>query len=70
MTRLMDHSISVLQRKLAVETDASLQLSMHFPPAWDPYFQPTVTVMDLYHYGTQHFDHHQRQLTVKLSRQP
>jgi hypothetical protein len=37
---------------------------MHFPPAWDPYFQPTMSVLDVYHYGTQHFDHHKRQLTL------
>jgi hypothetical protein len=37
---------------------------MHFPPAWDPYFRPTMSVLDVYHYGTQHFDHHQRQLTL------
>jgi hypothetical protein len=23
-----------------------------------------MSVLDLYHYGTQHFDHHRRQLTL------
>jgi hypothetical protein len=23
-----------------------------------------MSVLDLYHYGTQHFDHHKRQLTI------
>ena len=38
---------------------------MHFPTDWDPYFAPTMSVLDLYHYGTQHFDHHRRQLTLE-----
>jgi hypothetical protein len=37
---------------------------MSFPTAWDPYFAPTMTVLDVYHYGTQHFNHHRRQLTL------
>jgi hypothetical protein len=62
MARLMDRTVRALQRRLATETDASLALTMHFPPAWDPYFQPTMTVLDVYHYGTVHFNHHRRQL--------
>lgn len=37
---------------------------MHFPTAWDPYFEPTMSVLDVYHFATQHFDHHRRQLTL------
>ena len=29
-----------------------------------PYFKPTMSVLDVYHFGTQHFDHHRRQLTL------
>ena len=36
---------------------------MHFPSAWDPYFHDTMSVFDVYHYGTQHFDHHRKQLS-------
>ena len=36
---------------------------MHFPVDWDPYFADRMTLADVYHYGTQHFDHHARQLT-------
>lgn len=36
MTRLMDRTVQVLQRRLAGETDHSLNLAMHFPPTWDP----------------------------------
>lgn len=43
MTRLIDGPIRALQRRLATETDTSLALTMHFPPAWDPYFQPSMT---------------------------
>ena len=64
MTRLMNRTVQALQRRLAVETDHSLKLVMHFPPAWHSYFQPIMSVADVYHFGTQHFDHHQRQLTL------
>jgi hypothetical protein len=64
MTKLMDRTIHSLQRKLAAETDQSLALTMHFPTAWDPYFKDTMSVFDVYHYGTQHFEHHRKQLTV------
>jgi hypothetical protein len=37
---------------------------MHMPTGWDPYFTPTMSVLDVYHFGTQHFDHHRRQLTL------
>jgi hypothetical protein len=63
MAALLDRTIDALQRRLAAETDASLALTMHFPTAWDPYFKPTMSVLDVYHFGSQHFDHHRRQLT-------
>ena len=31
---------------------------MHFPVGWDPYFEDVMTVRDVYHYPTQHYDHH------------
>jgi len=48
----------------AGETPLALALTMHFPTRWDPYFLPTMSVLDVYHYGTQHYDHHHRQLTL------
>ena len=27
-------------------------------------FAPTVSVLEVYHFGTQHFDHHRLQLTL------
>ena len=53
-----------IQRRLAAETPAGLALTMHFPTRWDPYFRPTMSVLDVYHYGTEHYDHHHRQLTA------
>jgi hypothetical protein len=64
MANLLDRTIQALQRNLAKETESSLALTMHFPTSWDPYFNPTMRVLDVYHFGTQHFDHHQRQLTL------
>ena len=61
---LLDRTIDALQRKLAAETDASLALSMHFPTAWDPYFTPVMSVLDVYHFATAHYDHHRRQLDL------
>lgn len=37
---------------------------MQFPTRWDPYFRDTMTVLAVYHYGTEHYDHHRRQLTL------
>jgi hypothetical protein len=64
MIRLMDRTIHSLQSKLLAETDENLALTMHFPTAWDPYFRDIMSVFDVYHYGTQHFDHHRKQLTL------
>jgi hypothetical protein len=64
MVALLDRTIDILQQDLAEESNAELALAMHCPVAWDPYFRRTMTVLDVYHFGTQHFDHHRRQLTV------
>ncbi|HET9649916.1 MAG TPA: DinB family protein [Microlunatus sp.] len=64
MVALMDRTVRALQRRLARETDDSLSLRMHFPVGWDPYFRSTMSVEEVYHYGTEHYEHHRRQLTV------
>ena len=64
LSRQMDRTIRSLHRHLDRETDASLARSMHFPVGWDPFFRDRMTLLDVYHYGTQHFDFHQRQLTL------
>jgi hypothetical protein len=63
-TALLDHTIDSLRRRLAVGTEGSLALSMHMPADWDPYFTPTMSVLDVYHFGMQDFDHHRPQLTL------
>jgi heme/copper-type cytochrome/quinol oxidase subunit 1 len=64
MASLLDRTLRALQRRLDHETPESLALSMHFPTSWDPYFRPTMSVLDVYHYGTEHYDHHRRQLSL------
>ena len=68
MERLMDRVISSLQASLRRQSHASLELGMHFPIGWDPYFKDLMTLRDLYHYPTQHYDHHRRQLTLTRAR--
>jgi DinB superfamily len=65
MARLMDSTINHLRGSLARESERTLALAMHFPVGWDPYFQDVMTVADVYHYSTQHYDHHRRQLTTR-----
>jgi hypothetical protein len=65
MERLMDTTIAGLRRRLASESERSLARAMHFPVGWDPYFKDVMTVADVYHYATQHYDHHRRQLTIR-----
>ena len=59
-----DRVIASLHRHLDAETDAALRRGMHFPPDWDPYFRDFMTLADVYHYPTQHFDHHRAQLSL------
>lgn len=61
---LMDATMTAIQRRLDAETADGLALTMRFPTRWDPYFQSTMSVLDVYHYGTEHYDHHRRQLTI------
>src|SRR3712207_4903620 len=64
MADLLDRAVDALQRQLGATDERDLRLRMAFPTSWDPYFTPTMTVGDVYHFGTQHFVHHQRQLTL------
>ena len=54
-----------LRRRLDGESEHTLGLTMHFPTAWDPYFRPRMSVRDVYHYGTERYEHHRRQLTLE-----
>ena len=66
--RLMDRTLEALQESLARASDADLRRAMHFPVGWDPYFTDVMTVRDVFHYPTQHYDHHRRQLTLDRTR--
>lgn len=63
MQRRVERVTAALDRDLDRQTDANLQRGMHYPTRWDPYFKPYMTLLDIYHYPTQHFDHHDRQLS-------
>jgi hypothetical protein len=41
---------------------------MHFPVGWDPYFKDSMTLLEIYHYPTQHYHHHRQQLTLAMVR--
>jgi hypothetical protein len=68
MEQLVDHVIASLQRSLVRASVDSLDRGMHFPVGWDPYFMDYMTVKEVYHYATQHYDHHRRQLTLAATR--
>lgn len=56
--------IASLHRHLDCEHERVLYRPMRFPRRWDPYFREQMTLADVYHYATVHFDHHRRQLTL------
>lgn len=60
----MDFVIGRLQRSLIGASEDSLNRGMHFPVRWDAYFNDYMTLRDVYHYATQHYDHHRGQLTL------
>ena len=64
MAWLMDTVVFLLQNSLRRAADPALARGMHFPVRWDPYFRDFMTVLEVYHYGTQHYDHHRHQLTL------
>jgi hypothetical protein len=66
----LDRTIAALHRHLDDETDETLERRMHFPVDWDPHFRDTMTLFDVYHYGTQHFASHARQLTLRRGTGP
>ena len=67
MERVMDRVTSSLTRTLDAASDKQLQRGMHFPVGWDPYFRDFMTVQDVLHYATEHYQHHRRQLTLSMA---
>jgi hypothetical protein len=64
MGRLSDHTIEHLINRLEEEPEARLTRSMPFPTSWDPYFQPRMSMADVYAYPALHYRHHRAQLTL------
>lgn len=58
-----DRVIASLITKLDGTSDATLERGMYFPSTWDPFFKEYMTLADLFHYPTQHFDFHLKQLS-------
>jgi hypothetical protein len=69
MERLMDRVLTGLQTSLLAESESALDRGMHFPVGWDPYFKNYMTLRDVFHYPTQHYDHHRKQLTLARARE-
>jgi hypothetical protein len=65
LTRQFDRTIDRLHRRLDAESDAAMARGMHFPVDWDPFFQETMTLEQVYRYATQHYDFHRAQLTLE-----
>lgn len=63
----LDRILATLHERLEVETEADLRRGMHFPVRWDPFFADFMTLEDVYHFATQHFDFHRHQLTLNGS---
>ena len=64
MGHLCDRTIESLVASLRHEPEERLGRGMRFPPSWDPYFQPRMTLAAVYAYPVLHYEHHRRQLTL------
>jgi hypothetical protein len=67
MEAKFDAVIVSLCRRLERESTLDMERGMAFPVRWDPFFKPFMTLGDVYHYPTQHFDFHRRQLTLHIA---
>jgi hypothetical protein len=67
MERVMDNVTGSLIRTLDRASEKQLARGMHFPIGWDPYFRDFMTVQDVLHYATQHYQHHRKQLTLSIA---
>lgn len=59
-----DRTIASICKKLDAASDESLHRGMHYPTRWDPFFNDYMTLADIFHYPTQHFDFHLQQLST------
>ncbi|MFE3099230.1 DinB family protein [Nocardia tengchongensis] len=70
MGKKMDRVIVSLQRSLRGQAEADFARCMPYPNRWDPYFQDSMSLVDIYRYPGQHYDHHRKQLTTTGAREP
>ena len=70
MERTFDRVVNRLAASLVDASEAELARGMHFPTGWDPYFRDYMSLADVYHYATQHYRHHRRQLTLCAVTEP
>lgn len=66
----MDRVIASLHRSLDRRPDGELLSGMPFPVRWDPFFRPWMSLQDVYHYATQHYEFHRAQLSFDLPPPP
>ena len=66
MGQRFDRVVAKLTRHLDRASDSELSRGMHYPTSWDPNFKAYMTLADVYRYPTQHFEHHRRQLTLRV----
>ncbi|QBJ22729.1 DinB family protein [Kocuria marina subsp. indica] len=64
LLRWFDRTVDTLQARLEAEPAGTLARGMHMPVHWDPYFHDWMSLTEIYHYGTQHYEHHRQQLTI------
>jgi hypothetical protein len=64
LTAQADRVTAALHQQLDRESDEALLRGMHFPVSWDPFFRDWMSLVEVYRYGTQHFDFHRDQLTL------
>ena len=64
MVVMFDHVVAKLHQRLDAESDDDLARGMHYPTRWDPFFKDYMTLADVYHFPTQHYDFHRHQLTL------
>lgn len=70
MLAQLDRTLASLHRSLDARPDPALRRGMPFPPHWDPFFTGWMSVEEVYHYASQHYDFHRAQLSLTTWRPP
>ncbi len=68
LDRMFANVTATLSRRLAQATEVDLRRTMAFPSRWDPFFTDRMSLLDIYHYPTQHYEFHLAQLTIDVRR--